>query len=305
MSEEKTEIQEYIDAVAKELDEKDEKPVEQIVRMVEHLGQEWVQSMVEETNKIEEKGGMKTDDGKRRRTKGGVFFYICKGKMDDEAKIKVFPSFALKGKVVEWEERHEHIDALMDAAEHGNMRYVTIHLHGRPGKIVKEGNSIMTTISHIHKQTPFPRGVPHPPEETATIYTVYFGMKQWSEVEESITEYKSDRLIIEGTIFLDADTETIAVYANRVTTRRMEKQAKKQEKPAKSSTADKIEKKQEEPVLEKTPASKLEQLHNAADKLRERIVDMEAKGQRGVNMTKQLLKNTEKQIEALEKNQAK
>lgn len=304
MSEEKTEIQEYIDAVAKELGEKDEKPVGQIVRMVEHLGRDWVQSMVDETNKIEEKDGMKTDDGKRRRTKGGVFFYICKGKMDDEAKLKVFPNFALKGKVVEWEERHEHIDELMDSAEHGNMRYVTITLHGRPGKIIKEGNSIMTTISHVHKKTPFPKGVPHPPEETATIYTVYIGMKQWIEVEESITEYKSDRLIVEGTVFLDTETETIAVYATRVTTRRLEKQTKKDQKPTGASAANRASK-QQEAMPEKSPVSKLEQLRSAADKLRERVADMEEKGQRGVNMTKQLLKNTEKQIEALEKNQAK
>ena len=178
-----------------------------------------------------------------------------------------------------------------------------ITLHGRPGKIVKEDNSIITTISHVHKKTPFPKGVPHPPEESPTVYTVYMGKKHWAEVEESITEYKNDRLIVEGTVFFDSETETIAVFATSVTTRRIQKQGKKEQKqknPAPSNNGNKVEK-----APAKSPASKLEQLHSAADKLRERIADMEAKGQRGVNMTKQLLRNTEKQIEALEKSQDK
>ncbi|MEO1290910.1 MAG: hypothetical protein AAFV93_24500 [Chloroflexota bacterium] len=99
------EIKTATDEFAKALGEKDEKPVGQIALMVEHLGKEWVQARIDETNKIEEGEGLKTDDGKRRRTKGGVFFYLSKGKMEDEVRAKIFPNFGSKGKVVEWEER--------------------------------------------------------------------------------------------------------------------------------------------------------------------------------------------------------
>ncbi|MGB7339758.1 MAG: hypothetical protein WBC91_12765 [Phototrophicaceae bacterium] len=308
------EIQAYTAEIAKMLGEKDDKPISQIAAMVEHIGREFVQTRVDETNKIEEAGGMKTDDGKRRRTKGGVFFYLCKGKMTDEQRAVIFPHFGQKGRVVEWEERHEFIDDLVDDEDlQGNMRYVTIHLHGRPGKVVKEDHSIMTTIKHVHKKTPLPKGVPHPPL-TPTIYTVYMSRKHWEGVEESINEYKSDRLIIEGTLFYDGETESIAVFANSVTTRRIEKlanKAKNEDAPeaSKNDTASsneasasaQAEPEENEPV---TADSKLEKLYSAAEKLRSRIAEMEEKGQRGVNMTKQLLRNTEKQIEVLEKSKA-
>ena len=47
-------------------------------------------------------------------------------------------------------------------------------------------------------------------------------------------------------------------------------------------------------------ARKLSQLQEAANTLRSRITDMESKGQPGVAMTRKLLQNTEKQIEALQ-----
>ena len=112
-----------------------------------------------------------------------------------------------KGKVIEWEERQDYVDDLIDTAEHGEMRYVNITLHGRPGKTIIEDNSVITTISHTHKQSPFPKGVPHPPEE-ATVYTVYIGIRQWNAVIEEIEAYSGDRLIIDGTVFWDADTES-------------------------------------------------------------------------------------------------
>ena len=53
------------------------------------------------------------------------------------------------------------------------------------------------------------------------------------------------------------------------------------------------------------PASvsdKLKQLHSAADTLRQKIATMEEKGQKtGLNMTRRLLEQTEKQIATLEK----
>lgn len=305
MTMEQSEIQEYTDEVAKILNETEEKPVRQIRLMVEHLGREWVAKMLEETHKIEEKGGMKIENRKRRRTIGGVFFYISKGKMTDEQRALVFPHSGPGGKVVKWEERHDYVDKLMDKGEHGKMRHVNITLSGRPGEVIEEDHSIITTISHVHKKTPMPKGVPNPPEDPV-IYTVYMSKRHWNEVVESLNEFKGDRLIVEGTVTLDNDTETIAVHAIRVSTRRLEKAAQqsadanqKNEKTGKAEKKDQADKKPKA-----TAPSKLEKLYSAAEKLRERITDMEAKGQRGVNMTKQLLRNTEKQIEALEKSQS-
>ena len=44
----------------------------------------------------------------------------------------------------------------------------------------------------------------------------------------------------------------------------------------------------------------LKKLQTAAETLRQRLAEMEARGQKGIKMTKTLLKNTEKQIKALQ-----
>jgi single-stranded DNA-binding protein len=215
------------------------------------------------------------------------------------------------------------------------MRFVVATLHGRPGKVVIEDNSVMTTISHAHSQTPLPRGVPHPPE-TATLYTVYMAHKQWETVTESLEKYKNDRLIVEGTMFYDKETDTMAVLATRVSTKRMDKMARREEEEATNTDAKETKSQKDDakkqpkqskgtpppkpvrpmkPIPQPKPqieveipagtppdvADKLRQLYSAAETLRERIATMEKKGQSGVAMTKKLLLNTEKQIEALEK----
>ncbi|MGJ3239537.1 MAG: hypothetical protein ACFE0Q_12580 [Anaerolineae bacterium] len=306
MTTENTDIQAQTQEIANQLGETDEKPVSQIAQLIEHMGYEWVKAQVEDTERIEEKGGMKTDDGQRQRTKGGVFFYVAKGKMEDEVRLKIFPEFGKASKPIEWDERHEYLDPLRDGEEHGEMRYVNFTLHGRPGKVVEVDNTVITTISYVHKRLPLPKGVPQPPKEP-TLYTVYMSKKQWDDVAPVLEEFKADRLIVEGTICFDSETESIAVFASRITTRRIEKQG---DQPT-DSDQDEDEVTEVPPTPEPVePAAddietKLKQLHNAANKLRARIDDMEAKGQRGINMTRQLLRNTEKKIEALENSQVK
>jgi hypothetical protein len=154
--------------------------------------------------------------------------------------------------------------------------------------------------------------------------------KQWETVTESLEKYKNDRLLVEGTLFYDKETETLAVLATRVSTKRMDKLARREEedtdkpdaKPQKEDS--KKQAKQSKPLSPQKPArpmpqlkpqieinipagtppdvaDKLKQLYSAAETLRERIASMEKKGQSGVAMTKKLLMNTEKQIETLEK----
>lgn len=303
---EKQEIREYAQEVAKALDENDEQPISQIEQLIEHLGRDFVQQHLEEAQKIEEKGGIKTDDNKRKRTLGGSFFYIIKPKMDEDIRQQIFPNFGKKekGKIIDWENRQDYLDDLLDEGEHGLMHFATVTLQGRPGKVVIDGNSVITTISHEHKTTPYPKGVPQPPENS-TVYTVYMGIRQWNGVTESLEEYSGDRLVVEGNILWDADNDSIAVFAKRVSTRRLEKQARR-EREAQAPAQKVVE---AQPVPEETPkptaTTKLEKLYSAAQTLRDRIADMEAKGKGGVAMTKKLLATTEKQIEALEKYQAK
>lgn len=311
------ELHVQVKEIAALLNESAEIPVQQITQILEHMGPEFVQELLSEVEKIEADGGLMTDDGSRRRTKGGVFFYLAKGKMPAEARQTVFPNFGQRGKFIEWEERMEYVQQLIEADKHGEMRYVSLTLHGRPGQVIVEDNTVITTIAHEHRRTPLARGIPHPPE-APTYYTVYMASKQWEAVEETLRKYKADRLIVEGTCFLDQETGSISVHALRVTTKRLEKMARQSEEDseaaAQSSNAAAAQKKSRsnmgkekkapvEAAVNEAPtgASKLETLQQAAATLRAKIADMEAKGQPGVNMTKRLLQNTEKQIQALEK----
>lgn len=321
---EKQEIKQYAQEVAEKLGETDEKPIQQMELIIEHMGKEFVEQQLQKTEDIEANGGMKIEDKSRRRTKGGVFFYIAKANIPPDTRALIFPNYgqAAKGKVLEWTERAKHIQPMLDEPEeHGEMQFVKMYIQGRPGKIIILDNSVMTTISHEQQRSPMPRGVPHPPEQ-AQIYTVYMGIKQWEPVKPYLDKYKTDKLMIEGTIVWDDELNTFAVFAESVTSKRLEK-AKRQE--ARENSKDQLKKAEEEastpqlsddeerstefeidvPVPDGAPpevAKKLKQLHNAAATLRHKIKTMEDEGKKsGIGMTKRLLQNTEKQIAALEK----
>lgn len=326
-------VQEQAQEIAKALGETEEVPIRQIESIVKVMGEEFAKAAVQETLEIEEKGGLKTEDGKRRRTVGGVFFYLVKGKLTNSQKLAIFPNFGQKyGEVVEWAERIPYLTKLFEEPDFGKIRHLSITVHGRPGEIIEHDNTIIIPVVHEHKPTPFPRGVPQPPLDPA-VYVVYMAKKHWEAIKESLENYPSDRMVVEGSCYIDIETQSIAIFAINVTTRRLRKEAKRLEenpeaasgdgaeegekangkKPdaeAKASKEKKKKPKKDKPASEpaaaavKLPpdvAKKLDQLNNAANTLRQRIEAMESSGQAGVAMTKKLLRNTEKQIAAIEK----
>ena len=351
------EIEALVRDVSEKLGETAEEPLKQIALLAQHLGESFVRECLDETMKIEEAGGMKTHNSERRRTPGGVFFFIVKGKMEAELRQEIFPNFGQtkKSLSIPWEDRAEYTDLV--SAEPGTMRNVRLIVQGRPGKVQIQDDTVMTTITHVHGNAPYPRGVPYPPED-ATIYHLYMGLKHWERIAPALEANPKDHLIAEGTMILDESLGSIAVFVTALSTREMDKKARRHEsrkadnskaKPAKEAAARSEEKPKARPVAEKGKAQaadnnnkkkaappagrtpdrsrsaytsagaaplpipdlpetappdvqdKLRQLHNAAETLRSRIAAMEAKGQRtGLDMTRKLLKNTEKQIETLE-----
>jgi len=232
---EQEEIQSVARDVAEKLGENEPNPVRQIEMILKHLGPEFVQEHLDETLKIEAEGGMMTQDGKRRRSAGGVFFYIVKGKMEPSIRQIIFPNFGqtTKGAVMEWRERQEMIDKVKD--DPGELRRVAVTLYGRPGKIEILDNSVVMAMNFEHPTAPYPRGVPHPPGGTNP-FVVYMAMKQWEVIAEHVKSGK-DELIVEGTLSLDQETGTIAVYATRITTKMLEKrQRKDEEQQARAAT---------------------------------------------------------------------
>lgn len=79
-----------VSTIAKALGEVEEQPLTQITGVVKVLGEQVSLALLEETQRIEQNGGMLLPDGSRRRTPGGVFFFLARQKLSHEDKVAIF-----------------------------------------------------------------------------------------------------------------------------------------------------------------------------------------------------------------------
>lgn len=77
-------IRDAIQQISTTLNETDEQPMRHITRTVELLGYEWALTLLADVAHIEANGGMMLSDGTRRRTVGGVFFYLLKQRLKEQ-----------------------------------------------------------------------------------------------------------------------------------------------------------------------------------------------------------------------------
>jgi hypothetical protein len=76
--------------IAAELGESEKVPVRQIMAIVQLCGQGFAEAILKEALEIDAGEGMMTSDGERRRTKGGVFFYLARYRMAPPARRIVY-----------------------------------------------------------------------------------------------------------------------------------------------------------------------------------------------------------------------
>lgn len=220
--------------IADQLQEKSPGPRAKITLMVEHAGVDFVRRIVEETLEITELGGMLVDNGTRRRTLGGIFFFLAKQQMSDEVRLKVFPPLhppkerkpqqppppSEPGLI--WEEREDILKPLL--ADSGNVQSNKITLTGRPQRIDIRKDHVVFRITLNIKQPALPRGVPRVLEAFGTVlYTIYAASKQWKKVEDALN-VPDDILIVEGTCAYDPLLPGMAVYATTLTTRALQRE---------------------------------------------------------------------------------
>ncbi|GAB4517562.1 MAG: hypothetical protein OHK0046_24240 [Anaerolineae bacterium] len=356
------EIRKIAHEIADSLNETDKKPRRQIMKIVELMGPEFAQQILKESLEIEANGGMMIASGERRRTPGGVFFYIAREKMPEEARMEVFYAwYAHAARRAEREAKYEPFDYTQRAEllarilneNRGEIAELKVTLSGRPTEIERRQHLVVMAMDyHIPETFALPSGVPSPSREPVT-YTVYVSARQWEPVEEALQK-GDDELMLDGVFGIDPETNTIAIYTTYVTTKKLYKrqQQKKQQQETNKKGGDKADKKGQQPKkggqpqgnqpqpagkkqakgLDSAPvaaaqvvqeeaevaevvlnlpddlpddvAKKLISLHKAAASFRQKINSLEGKpaGQQfGLEMTLKLLKNTERQIEQLEK----
>ena len=235
-----------IDALAKQLGERDRGPLMQVRRIVDHYGIEPVQILVIEVLAIEADGGLLLPDGVTRRTPGGVFFYLVRTRATPEEKPILFPPWSKPKRPAAgtptsrtdaprppaqavpafvWTDRLPLYRDL--ALTKGVISTVKVTLVGRPGTIITKGDLVMTMMDSMRAPANFPKGVPAPPR-TPTTYTVYIATKQWNKVAQSL-QNAEDVLIVEGFAAYDPALEGVAVFANTVTTKLLQHQKRRPE----------------------------------------------------------------------------
>jgi hypothetical protein len=324
------EMQAVATHITEQLNETDAKPVRQIAQIVQLCGVEFAQQLLQETLEIEAQGGMMLPDDSRRRTVGGVFFYLARSRIERKLMRKIFPftpsqkETSAQPTVPEfhWQERLDVLRPLLD--EKGELTTVKVTLIGRPGRIETRKDLVITTMTHVIKSPTLPKGVPTPPQ-TPTVYTVYIGAKQWRRVEEAIKD-PADALIIEGICTFDQDIGAMAVFANGVTTKNIETKKRQEQKEAVASTpapaaavSSRVQAVAAPPEVAAPPATsptshfppevaqKLAELQASASLFRQKIAAIRSKPadqQSGLEMTQKLLKKVEDEIAALEKKYA-
>lgn len=228
--------------LADQLGETEWGPRKLIEAVVDLCGVDFAQQLLEESLRIEADGGMMVVNEERKRTIGGIFFYLARGRMPVETRKIVFPPHNLKAKKkkkpgmssLKWAERAAVLNPLLE--EKGVATTVKIVLIGRPGRIDKRKDLTITTMSHVNRPTTLPKGVPMPPS-SPTVYTVYIGAKQWNKVADAITN-PDDALIIEGTCAFDKEIGAVAVFASSVTTKALEAQKRERQKAAAVGTSE-------------------------------------------------------------------
>ena len=225
-------------AVAAQLNETDPGALTQLARIVERMGDEFVTTALADTLRVEAEEGLLTEDKQRRRTPGGVFFYLVRGRITAEDRKVLFPRPPRPAKpappaavTLSDTERQTLYNQLK--AHPGVATNMKLTLIGRPAKIIKRDTFAAVTLAS-HEPPALPKGLSELPSQEPTIYLVYIASKQWRKVEEPI-QNPEDKLIIEGYPYNDKKMGVIGVLTQSVTTvnlQRVKRDADKKSEPA-------------------------------------------------------------------------
>ncbi|HEX4474545.1 MAG TPA: hypothetical protein VH142_05675 [Polyangiaceae bacterium] len=79
-----------ITTIIETLKETDEQPRQQILEIVQALGDAGALGVLEEARRVQQEGGLDVRDGTRRRTLGGVFFNLAKSKLPRSERNRIF-----------------------------------------------------------------------------------------------------------------------------------------------------------------------------------------------------------------------
>ncbi|MFN8440356.1 MAG: phosphorylated adapter RNA export RNA-binding domain-containing protein [Caldilineaceae bacterium] len=194
-----------------------EENIELLKQVVDVLGEERAGEYAQRALATEAEGGLMTADGQRRRTPGGVFFYLVKAEISPEERQQIWTKGSGGGQAqsaiqpISWEEAKRLVVAIIQTP--GKGANVKLTIVGRPRKVAKAGEGAVVVSLQGKPPGALPKGLPVPPEAGIT-WAVFIATKQWNKIKESITSNVEDVLIVEGYPMVDKNGVGIVLATN-------------------------------------------------------------------------------------------
>lgn len=181
--------------VADALHEVAKEPRTHIRRIIELCGIEDVMRWLDQAQRVYADGGMLTANGKRKRTLGGVFFYLAKQEMPEETRAVLWPPPLPRAERAKVEAKKQEVAAAasilgakaappFDYAQRMELVYdltrdqigeattVKITLLGRPSDVIVRRDLVIFAMENTYAPKTMPPGLPPIPSEP-TKYLVY------------------------------------------------------------------------------------------------------------------------------------
>lgn len=218
-----------------------------LAALIYHAGLDFALALLDETLSVEAQGGLLVKTGSRRRTPGGVFFFLAKQKLSWELRRLIFPpphwkrkravkrkppnpgqAFARQQAALprfDWAQRRAVLLPLLD--DPGPAHSVKVVLTGRPATYELFSDLALITLSRA-LQINVPRGVPRP-EIGEITYPVLIALKQWRKVEAALLADETDLLVIEGLYAYNDVIGGMAIYATNATSRNLQRQQREKQ----------------------------------------------------------------------------
>lgn len=326
-----------VHAVAERLNESETKPMIQIEKIMRICGREFIEVMLENTLTIEAEGGMMTANDERRRTPGGVFFFLIRYALPEDIRDQIFPTPRWAQRValppskfppIDWENRADELADIFGKETGKVLEEVNINIKGRPGHIEKRADMFVALLeATIPDNQTFPRGLPEVPQEP-TRYFLLISEQQWDKhVKNGLEKDETTFLNVDGGCYYDEELEGIAILVRSVKVQKPKPpKPPEEEKEPPSLKDDEHAARAKAPTKKTAPsfeppvtiaddlpdtsgmpdaiAKKLRPLYGARKLFRKRLADIEAMPpdrQSGLQAAKVMLERTEKQISELEK----
>ena len=231
--------------IAAQLGETAPTPRATIWRTVRTLGPERAQAFVAQALKVEANGGMLIPDGSRKRTLGGIFFYLVRTQISDDEAMQINRAWRWQ----QWKQRHPATPRATVApappplppfvwdeaapiiaeltARPGEASTVKVTVIGRPNQVVERQGVVVIALRSTKTPT-LPKGLP-PLPRVPTTYMIFIQQKQWTKVQAALQQ-PDDALIVEGYPVHEPRFAGITVYATQVTTKSLQA-ARRKEQP--------------------------------------------------------------------------